>query len=70
MVTWYADCATVVRDPRLIHLPPDMLAFVGLPDWAEHPALRLLFTSMLLRNHPTTPGCPSRLDGSPPGAQL
>jgi cytochrome P450 len=52
VVTRYADCTTVVRDGRLGHTPPDMLAFVGLPDWAEHPALRQLFTSMLAANPP------------------
>lgn len=48
----YADCSTVVRDGRLGHLPPDMLAFVGLADWADHPSLRQLFTSMLAVNPP------------------
>ena len=48
----YADCATVVRDARFGHLPTDMLAFAGLPDWAEHPALRQLFTSLLAINPP------------------
>ncbi len=52
VVTRYADCTTVVRDGRLGHMPPDMLAFVGLPDWADHPALRQLFTSMLAVNPP------------------
>lgn len=52
VVTRYADCATVVRDGRLGHMPPDMLAFVGLPDWAEHPALRQFFTSILALNPP------------------
>lgn len=52
VVTRYADCSTVTRDPRFIHAPPDMLAFLGYPDWAEHPALRLLFTSMLALNPP------------------
>lgn len=52
VVTGYGDCATVVRDPRLQHLPADMLAFVGFPDWREHPALRQLFTSMLTLNPP------------------
>ncbi|HEV8173364.1 MAG TPA: cytochrome P450, partial [Actinoplanes sp.] len=40
VVTRYADCAAVVRDGRLGHMLPDMLAFLGLPDWADHPALR------------------------------
>jgi len=52
VVTRYADCSIVVRDPRLGHLPPDMLAFIGYPDWAEHPAMRQLFTSMLALNPP------------------
>ncbi|OLB78760.1 MAG: cytochrome [Actinobacteria bacterium 13_2_20CM_2_71_6] len=52
VVTRYADCAQVARDPRLGHLPPDVLAFVGFPDWSEHPALRQLFTSMLVLNPP------------------
>src|SRR4029453_15335058 len=52
VVTRYADCATVVRDGRLGHMPPDMLAFIGLPDWAEHPALRQFFTSILALNPP------------------
>jgi cytochrome P450 len=52
VVTRYADCATVVRDGRLGHLPKDMLAFVGLGDWADHPALRQLFTSILTLNPP------------------
>jgi cytochrome P450 len=52
VVTRYADCSTVTRDPRFRHLPPDLLAYLGYPDWAEHPALRQLFTSMLLLNPP------------------
>jgi cytochrome P450 len=52
VVTHHADCATLVRDGRFGHLPTDMLAFIGLPDWAEHPALKLLFTSILTMNPP------------------
>jgi cytochrome P450 len=52
VVTRYADCALVTRDPRFAHLPPDMLAFIGYPDWAQRPALRQLFTSMLVLNPP------------------
>jgi cytochrome P450 len=52
VVTAYADCTTVVRDARLAHMPPDMLAFIGFPDWREHPALHQLFTSMLTLNPP------------------
>ena len=52
VVTRYADCTTAVRDPRLGQLPPDVLAMAGYPDWAEHPALRQLFTSLLMLNPP------------------
>jgi cytochrome P450 len=33
-------------------MPADMLAFIGLPDWAEHPALHGVFTSLLTLNPP------------------
>jgi cytochrome P450 len=52
VLTRYADCAVVTRDPRFAHLPPDLLAFLGYPDWADRPALRQLFTSMLVLNPP------------------
>jgi len=52
VVTRHADCAAVTRDARLGHMPPDMLAFAGLPDWADHPSLRTLFTSLLALNPP------------------
>ena len=35
VVTRHADGVTVTRDARFGHLPADMLAFLGLPDWAE-----------------------------------
>jgi cytochrome P450 len=52
VVTRYADCAHVARDARFAHLPPDMLAFLGFPDWTEHPALRMFYTSLLIQNPP------------------
>ncbi|WP_433359813.1 cytochrome P450 [Actinoplanes sp. CA-142083] len=52
VVTHHADCSAVTRDARLGHMPAHMLAFVGLPDWEDHPALRQLFTSMLASNPP------------------
>ncbi|MFI5892355.1 cytochrome P450 [Actinoplanes sp. NPDC051513] len=52
VVTRHADCAAVTRDARLGHMPAEMLAFVGLPDWKDHPALDQLFTSMLASNPP------------------
>lgn len=52
VVTHHADCAAVSRDPRLGHYSPDMLAFLGFPNWRQRPALQLLFTSMLQLNPP------------------
>ncbi|GIF22574.1 cytochrome P450 [Paractinoplanes tereljensis] len=52
VVTRHADCAAVTRDPKLGHMPAHMLAFAGLPDWDDHPALHQLFTSMLALNPP------------------
>jgi cytochrome P450 len=52
VLTRHADCAAVTRDPRLGHMPTHLLAFIGLEDWAEHPALLQLFTSMLTMNPP------------------
>jgi cytochrome P450 len=52
VVTRYADCTAVVRDGRLGHMPPEMLAFVGLPDFNDHPSTRTLFTSILALNPP------------------
>jgi len=52
VVTRHADCVAVTRDGRLGHLPTDMLAFLGLSDWAEHPALQQLFTSLIALNPP------------------
>jgi cytochrome P450 len=52
VVTRYADCAAVVRDGRLGHMPKEMLGLIGLADWADHQSLRMLFTSMLTLNPP------------------
>ncbi|WP_344139463.1 cytochrome P450 [Luedemannella flava] len=52
VVTRYADCSTVARDGRFVHMPPDVLAVLGFPDWADRPSLRMMFTSMLIRNPP------------------
>jgi cytochrome P450 len=52
VVTRHADCAAVTRDAKLGHMPAHMLAFMGLPDWADHPALHQLFTSLLALNPP------------------
>ena len=52
VVTRYADCSTVVRDARFGHFPTEMLAFAGLPDPTRHPAMRMLFGSLLSLNPP------------------
>lgn len=54
VVTRHADCLVVTRDPRLRHQPPEqrLRAFPLIEDWTAHPALRLLFNSMLLSNPP------------------
>ena len=51
VVTRYADCLAVTRDPRLGHMPSHMIDMVS-PGWDEHPALRALFTSLLALNPP------------------
>ncbi len=52
VVTRYADCSLVTRDPRFAHPPADVFAFLGFPDWADHPAMRQMFTSLLVLNPP------------------
>jgi cytochrome P450 len=52
VLTHYADITTMFRDQRLGNPPEEALGLIGLPDWADHPALYLLFTSMLQRNPP------------------
>lgn len=52
VVTHYADCAAVVRNAAFGHMPAHTLAMIGLEDWAEHPSLYQLFTSMLALNPP------------------
>ena len=51
VVTRYADCAAVARDGRLAH-STEVLAHLGYPDWADHPALYQLFSSVLRLNPP------------------
>ncbi|MFG1922508.1 cytochrome P450 [Cryptosporangium sp. NPDC048952] len=52
VLTGYAECTTMLRDPRLGHMPPDLLEVLGYPDWRDHPALLTLYTSMLTINPP------------------
>lgn len=51
VVTRHADCVAVTRHPQLGHMPSHMLEFVRA-DWADHPALHQLFTSILAINPP------------------
>jgi cytochrome P450 len=52
VVTHYADCAAVVRNTAFGHMPAHLLGMIGYEDWAEHPALYQLFTSLLTLNPP------------------
>ncbi|MEV8509848.1 cytochrome P450 [Actinoplanes sp. NPDC051475] len=51
VITRHVDCVAVTRDSRLGHMPPHMIDFVS-PGWQDHPALRQLFTSLLVTNPP------------------
>jgi len=52
VVTGYRACSAVLRDHRLRKNPGRLLVMSGYPDWAERPALRLMFTSILMLNPP------------------
>ena len=52
VVTRYADCHAVVRDPRFVKAPVQAMLRLGYPDWEQHAGLRLLATSMLAANPP------------------
>ena len=52
VVAGYAQCAAVLKDHRLGKFPARMLTALGYPDWQEHPALRMMFGSMLTVNPP------------------
>jgi len=48
VLTRYADCDGVLRDPRYGRADTDeVFGSVGLPDWREHPAVYTFSTSML-----------------------
>ncbi|WP_082771837.1 cytochrome P450 [Actinoplanes sp. TFC3] len=51
VLTRHADCAAITRNPKIGHMPQHMFDFV-VPGWSDHPALRLLFTSILNLNPP------------------
>ncbi|MCA2218891.1 cytochrome P450 [Jidongwangia harbinensis] len=52
VVSRYADCHAVMRDPRIGHASPDQLAYLGFPNWSDHPSLRLLLNTMTTMNPP------------------
>ena len=52
LVSGYAAMATLLRDHRLVKAPERTLAAAGYPAWQERPALRLMFTSLLMLNPP------------------
>jgi len=53
VLTRYAECDALLRNPRCGHADPDRIyAAMGLPQWREHIGLRQLATSMLNINPP------------------
>jgi cytochrome P450 len=48
----YDACAALLRDHRLRKSPDRFLTVSGYPDWEQHPALRMMFASMLMLNPP------------------
>ena len=48
----YAHCAALLKEHRLGKAPGRFLTAAGHPDWLEHPALRMMFASMLMQNPP------------------
>jgi cytochrome P450 len=52
MATRYDDCLTIMRDPRFTRDPAILLARKGVDDWADHPSLAGLFTSLSMANPP------------------
>jgi cytochrome P450 len=53
VVSGYQACAALLRDHRLRKNPGRLLAASGFPDWRDRPALRLMFTSILMLNPPS-----------------
>lgn len=52
VVAGYAQCSAVLKDHRFQKFPARLLTAVGYPDWQEHPALKMMFGSMLFANPP------------------
>jgi cytochrome P450 len=52
VVAGYVHCAAALQDHRLNGFPGRLLTVWGYPDWQEHPALTMMFGSMLMLNPP------------------
>jgi cytochrome P450 len=52
VVTRYADCEAVVRDPRCGRASVEQLAAFGFPSLDDHPSLRLVFDNLVAMNPP------------------
>ena len=52
VVTGYRECSIVLRDFRLHKAPERLLIAAGYPQWQDRPALRLMFSSILMVNPP------------------
>jgi cytochrome P450 len=52
VVTGYRECSALLREPRLRKRPGRLLTASGFPDWEQRPALRTMFTSILMLNPP------------------
>jgi len=52
VVTGYRECSMLLRDHRLHKTPERRLADSGYPQWRDRPALRLMFSSVMMLNPP------------------
>ena len=52
VVTGYRECSMLLRDHRLHKTPERRLAASGYPQWRDRPALRLMFSSVMMLNPP------------------
>jgi cytochrome P450 len=52
VVTGYRECSMLLRDHRLHKTPERRLEAAGYPKWQDRPALRLMFSSVMMLNPP------------------
>jgi len=52
VVTGYRECSMLLRDHRLHKTPERRLEAAGYPQWQDRPALRLMFSSVMMLNPP------------------